>query len=95
LVSKEADQSNQPEAYRSDGLQNAKRRFWRGVCKMAGAGLKVKFIDGADVTRAEFFKMFGCGAMIDHIKLINGADDDLEEHIITEATILTFRWEMV
>ena len=66
-----------------------------GYCTMIDAGLKVKFKQGANVTRSEFFKMFGCGATLTELDVIPDGETDLENFIIVEAIINDFILESV
>ena len=57
--------------------------------------LDVEFIDGANVTRKEFFKMFGCSCYIADIGAAIKGRKGLDNFIVKRAKINSFRWEPV
>mgnify|MGYP000598340071 CR=1 FL=1 len=54
------------------------------------AGMTVKFNEGANVTKKEFFDIFNCGCNIKKIEEIPNVDIDFENFVINEAEILAF-----
>ena len=55
--------------------------------------IDVRFVEGANVTKKEFFKMFGGARLVTDLEADANGETDFENYIIKRAKIHSFRLE--